>query len=306
MGKVFLFGAGASYGSLDCSPNVPPLGAGLFRALQHQSGIAASVSPQLAASFEANFELGMSEFFRERNNETVPFLREMAAYLRRFCPGSGNLYHAIVELARRRGDVVLASLNYDLLLERAILETGFGLSYRGLPLAPRNIAVRKLHGSCNFLPQPGGVMRNVRVDTSQAHSGAAAFGMPIRATMDDGELEEFYRTQESLAPAIAMYAPGKRVLVSPEIVKEQQAHWRTEVAQADHIFVIGVGVNPDDDHVWAPLAHAPGRLGYVGRSNDQKRFEAWAKGVGRQNFELIGDSFETSIPRIRDLLQTRI
>jgi hypothetical protein len=80
MSTVFLFGAGASYGSGDCSPNCPPVGPHLFPELQRWGGVASTVGDALRDKFDADFEEGMEEFFRTRPTDTTTFLREMAHY----------------------------------------------------------------------------------------------------------------------------------------------------------------------------------------------------------------------------------
>jgi protoporphyrinogen oxidase len=92
MSTVFLFGAGASYGSGECYPKNPPLGPGLFAELQRWGGVAATVDEDLRRTFEGDFEKGMEHFFRTRNSDITPFLREMADYFAQFEPGPNNYY----------------------------------------------------------------------------------------------------------------------------------------------------------------------------------------------------------------------
>jgi hypothetical protein len=167
MGTVFLFGAGASYGSCDCTPYCPPLGTKLFSELQGRGGVAAEVTGALRDKFENDFERGMEEFFRYRNTETTAFLREMADYFAQFEPGPKNYY---VELARivaqAKSSVVLATTNYEMLLELAVKRAGYNIVYDKPPYYPKGgIPVLKLHGSCNFLPDfQGGGLRGIGFD----------------------------------------------------------------------------------------------------------------------------------------------
>jgi hypothetical protein len=92
MSSVFLFGAGASKGSLDCHPYSPPLGFELFPDLQKAGGVAATVEETLANIFiKENFEAGMAEFIETRNTDITALLREMSAYFVQFIPGENNL-----------------------------------------------------------------------------------------------------------------------------------------------------------------------------------------------------------------------
>ena len=62
--------------------------------------------------------------------------------------------------------------------------------------------------------------------------------------------------EDSVAPAIAMYAEGKAVKISPDYVERQQVLWKAAVESASRIFVAGVRVHNADVHVWGELARA--------------------------------------------------
>jgi len=78
-------------------------------------------------------------YFREtRNPETTTMLREMSEYFVPFTPGLDNLYQKLIESLGRHqktfGDkpkprIVLATTNYDLLIECAILNAGCAVVY---------------------------------------------------------------------------------------------------------------------------------------------------------------------------------
>jgi hypothetical protein len=79
--SLFLFGAGASFGSGPCAPSAPPLGSRLFDELRAAGGVASEVSEDLAESFRQDFEAGMDRFWSEHNVRTSELLRDMARYL---------------------------------------------------------------------------------------------------------------------------------------------------------------------------------------------------------------------------------
>ena len=298
MSTLLLFGAGASYGSVDFRGARPPLGKDLFRELCKVPGsIASTVSPELSAVFERNFEEGMSEFFRTRNPDTTQFLREMAGYFTQFEPGPRNLYRQLIELARGH-DVVYSTTNYDLLFEYSAGYAGLAVSHRRTPLPDNRIALLKIHGSIHFLPDLlGGQFINCKVDLTNSFPDSAAFGAAIRLASGNPEVYEFCRRETSVAPAIAMYAPGKRVLVSPDYVKRQQEHWRAEVARARDIILIGLRPNPQDEHIWNPLAQASASLRFVGYEADE--FWSWAREAGRVNASPMARTFVEALPLIQ-------
>jgi hypothetical protein len=288
---VFLFGAGASAFIGECFPRNPPLGIDLFRELQRAGGIASTVDNELARIFDQDFELGMAEFRRLREIETIAFLREMARYFVQFEPGPESHYCALVRIvANARRPSILATLNYDLLIESAISQQGLRVTYHGLPVPRQNIPVLKIHGSCNFLPDIAGRIRGASFDLSAAAPGSSAVNAPVRAAVNRSEVLEFCSREDSIAPAIALYAKGKQVLICPDFVRRQQDDWRREVKKASRLFVVGVRVNPEDSHIWESLRSSRGDLFYVGPHPNP--FPDWAKTNGRPRAYRLANSFE--------------
>jgi hypothetical protein len=74
MVAVVLLGAGASFGSGECSTTeVPPLGNGLFAKLAQHSEEAASVPEDIKATFGMDFEAGMAEYAHYQNDNIMSF-----------------------------------------------------------------------------------------------------------------------------------------------------------------------------------------------------------------------------------------
>jgi hypothetical protein len=233
----------------------------------------------------------MEEFFEKRNVEVTAFLREMAEYFVQFSPGPDNLYRKLID-ALRGYKAVFSTTNYDLLIELCVKQAGRLVSYAGFPLPENNIPVLKIHGSCNFLPDVLGRFKNVGF---KIRAGGAILSAPIRPASPQ-EVEKFCRTEDSIAPAISMYARGKAVLFCPEFIKHQQQEWEKEIHISRRIFVIGLRVNEEDTHIWGTLARAKVPIGYVGREPEE--FESWAKKNKRKKICVVSDSFEDAIGRI--------
>ena len=297
MSSLFLFGAGASFGSGPCSPAPPPLGGALFDELRKAGGVAARVSEELAELFCDDFEAGMDRFWTEHNTWTSELLRDMARYFAAFEPADGNLYMALIAaLGGTRKKAVFATTNYDLLIEHAIVRSGLLISYGGLPAAPRNIPVLKIHGSCNFLPDMGnGGILGIGFDLGQA-GGGAVLDAPIRVAQSTREILDFCCIEDSIAPALAMYHPSKRVLYCRSFVQHQQAAFLSSIHSASRIYVVGLRVHTIDEHIWQPLASSKAPLCYVGREPDQ--FRAWAEKSHRRSAFSIAPSFSQAVPVI--------
>lgn len=293
MSAVFLLGAGASFGSGECYPSAPPLGGGLFADLRRRGGVASTIQPPLLQLFQRNFEEGMAAFREERDSDSTAFLREMAAYLAEFAPGPRNLYHRLIQIVRKsHRQTVLATTNYDLLLEQAITQAGLMTAYSGRPVPQNNISVLKIHGSSNFLPDLG----TNRIIGAKFAGNGANVEAPIAIAQSIQEIRAFCSKEDSLAPAIAVYAPGKAVLFCPSFVQDQQRQWVSEVERATVVYVIGLRVIRHDDHIWRVLASSKARLHYVGL--EPHEFQEWAAEARRRNTNVLGGTLEKALPLI--------
>jgi hypothetical protein len=294
MSTLFLFGAGASRFSGPCRPEPPPLGNALFEQLQVFSRVAASVSDDIAVEFRRDFETGMARF-REttRSHELAQFTREMARYFLRFEPGPGNLYDVLVHhIVASRRMAVLATLNYDLLIEHVILSRDLAVTYGRSPLPKDGIRVLKLHGSANFiLDVPGtALLGDIITPTGERLIG----GNFIPVTPEQARI--WMRREDSLAPAMSMYALGKQTPFGTNLVADQQAGWREQVARATQIIVCGVRVVEEDKHVWAPLARSTAPLFYI--DPDPAPYQKWAARYRRRAVYHLARTFEEALPRI--------
>jgi hypothetical protein len=339
---VFLFGAGASYGSIDCAPYCPPLGKDLFPELLKSSGFTTTIEGELRSRFEENFEKGMQLFLETRNIELPILLREMSAYFIRFTPGPNNLYRRLAtklsEWQNNPGEhdtkgIVLATLNYDLLLEQTILNEGFIVGYpfdtdgkhyifrsNGhrlrqaivdrywaryklvFPVKTPAFEVLKVHGSCNFIPDvPPESFRDVMYE-NYSRSAIEAPGRPV---LPAGEMHDWLnRSDYSLAPAISMYAEGKQVLFSPSYVQLHQLRFQAAIEEAEKIFLIGVAIHRPDTHVWDHIAASEAWLGYVGGEPDD--FRAWCSETEHLDYRVLGKYFKDSLPAIEEELDNTV
>jgi hypothetical protein len=305
MTTVFLFGAGASNGSGPCRSKSPPLGRDLFAELRAQGGVAATFPDDLARAFQ-DFEAGIALLYEERNQDLVPFLLQMAGYFVHFCPAPGNRYIELVAMLKRLYvRPVFVTLNYEMMLEHAIQANGF-LPYHGLTAEPPrgHVRVIKIHGSCHFLPDAGGANFQWENCTFESDTGSILEGKVLPARTSD-EVYAFLARQTMLAPAMAMYAKGKRVLHCPDFIKQLTASWVRVSKDTKRIIIIGVAVNEEDKHIWGTLADSTAPLYYVGgRSSDGETFLAWAKSKNRCNAYALADSFEAALPRIAGVVSS--
>ncbi|MGH7520576.1 MAG: hypothetical protein ACREMI_04815 [Gemmatimonadales bacterium] len=257
------------------------------------------MDPELTKAFQRNFEDGMDQFRKQRNTDLSELIRDMARYFVRFSPGPQNLYRRLIRLiAKQRKDIVLASINYDILLELSINAEGYAVAYNYLPPVPaNNVSVMKLHGSSNFLPD---VRPNQFQDFSVVvnETGSILDG-PVKAVDARGVLE-FCSRENVVAPVLALYVKGKQVLFGRSFTEAAMGRWRDIVSTTARVFVVGVHPNPDDDHIWGTLARSGCRLFYVGPDRDS--FLRWASNERRGRVHYFAESFETAIPLLGRVL----
>jgi len=299
LSTVFLFGAGASNGSLDCTPFRPPVGNGhdgLFAKLRAQGGVAAGVDGDLAAVFERNFEEGMAQFQISNPADLVRFQRHMARYFAQFEPGPNNLYRKLVRrLAATRTRFTLSTLNYDLLLELAVNAEGHGVGYPGIEYSPGSVPIFKLHGSCNFWPDiPPQMIQNIDFVLGPGHT--AIEGPKLKA-VSAAEVITLCQRENSIAPAITLYAKGKRVLICSHSFESHPRYWYGPLGKATSVYVIGVAVNPEDHHIWDPLATCNAELFYVAPAPAGRDFLQWAEEHRKRKgaHHHFADSFEQAL-----------
>ncbi|MFH0344037.1 MAG: SIR2 family protein [Chromatiales bacterium] len=306
MALLYLFGAGASRFSGPCWPHPPPLGRDLFRELDRYRGIASRMHPDLILAFEDDFERGMDQFLSEQIPHVRQFLCEMATYFCQFKALPGNLYGVLVELLNRnRKKATLVTTNYDLLIESALTRLGLAYYYQGRPVPKRSMALLKIHGSCNFLPDVPGNLWNIGIDLSQAPRGSYVIESPIRPVHvnDWANIISFCAWPTPLAPAISLYHPDKNVLHCRDFVMRQRKEWELSVQNAEVIYVIGLRVQRVDVHIWGPLARATAPLYYVG--GEENDFVVWANEVGRKNAYPLASTFEDALTKIARHIEGR-
>lgn len=115
---IFLFGAGASYGAGEIIPERPPLGIQLFTELARiYPGSWGKLPPDIQMAFSANFEVGMTEIYKQLGMAIPQLMRELAIYFVQFRPvGENCLYRKLVRdlnLAGLSGRTVFSTLNYE-------------------------------------------------------------------------------------------------------------------------------------------------------------------------------------------------
>lgn len=175
-------------------------------------------------------------------------------------------------LFTHRFQIGYATLNYDLLLEAALIAT---------KRTARWDSALKLHGSPNYLVGENLLLTSRDVTVGYAFHAIADGPVAIR---DPQAAKIFCKTslERNVAfatPAISIYAKGKRVYHSPGYIEKLQKMFRDAVADAGSVLLIGVNLNEEDGHIWAPIASSKARIGVVNPNFEQVK--EWARRNGK-------------------------
>lgn len=294
MSRLILFGAGASHGAEKVNPYPPPLGQGLFDDLQrlypqHWGQIPADKKHL----FVPNFEPGMAALWNSGWYGTADLMRCLADYFAQFRPLPGNAYSRLLEQLTRRNALIgtqFSSLNYDCLLEYAGQEAIGNICYHTLnPCDAKVLSVWKIHGSCNFLPDPNNI-RGLAQSMSYSASNVS-WNVPINF-VDAAQVRPFIKAN-AFYPAMAAYMEGKPVHSCQTVIQQLQEWWNNAVWRAEVIGIIGVKPNVSDVHIWCPLASTEAELIVIG---DETAYEKWI-GEHRPSKRacIVGSHFASSL-----------
>ena len=253
---TLIFGAGASFGCGPCEPFNPPLGMHLFETLEAQGGAFSRLNAGAKEIFiNQGFESGMSAI-EDVNTAINPLQKEIAIYLSQFRPHPKNAYIRLFKkLKSSSKNIAIATLNYDLLIEHALLNTGIPFSY-GHSSALRLL---KPHGSSNFLPNLGSMVLEGNVF---AGCGSFVDGLPIDTPMTQQEVQSWCidRKNSDISPALSMYAPTKRVVMNRSLIEGIQQEFSKTIINSSLIVLVGVGLAEHDKHIWDPIKNSKGRI----------------------------------------------
>jgi hypothetical protein len=258
---VFLLGAGASHGSGDCEPHVPPLAPYLFVQLLERPRFRELIPEGFDAT--GPFESALAKLWDAHADRMVHVLNELALYFCEFRPGPHNLYMQLARRIRARADqTVFASLNADMLLEMSLKNAGVPFYYEGT-LPARGAMILKPHGSINFLPTVAG---------ASASEGSLYRAMELaglercNAIQIVSEIDAIHRFIQStgLPPMVAAFMPKKPIPFCRAVIRDFWATWDQVVDNAKTLTIIGVNLRGAGPHIWDPLRTFRGSIAHVG------------------------------------------
>jgi hypothetical protein len=290
--KVFLFGAGASFGAGHIRPEKPPLGYDLYDELcKSYPGSWGSFPDKHKAVFRINFEAGMDMVYKEYGGVIPQLMREMAVYFIQFYITNDRCAYVqlVAELDKRDmlTDTVFSTINYECILESAINRIGHSIDY--FSNASNGIRVFKLHGSCNMYSKAVHGGQGIRYGTGVSFEG----GIQVMPSKDD--VIRHCLCETGLAPVMNLYMRGKPLSVSGGSIQAIQQEWANCVNNAKSVVCIGVNPVVEDNHIWGPIAATAGQLIFVG---NKSAFEKWDSTKRKGASKYVGSKFEANILNI--------
>jgi len=272
--SLILLGAGASYGS--DTTDTPPLGESLFDALREFNPTGWGQLPSdLDEHFRTDFEAGMTELSESNSHAMPPLQRAMAAYFFQFRPRNSNLY---LQLGRRISDAewsgAITTLNYERLLELSLISVGLRPVCNSQAQDSGQIELCLPHGCCHlFCDSVKGASDKV------SFSGTAVKTTGSVVVVSNPRDFENRIINDAFPPVMSYFEPQKRTTSCEKFVRSQRERWAELVSQASTIALVGIRVRQNDEHIWKPLAEAPGRLIYCSGVRAGGEFENWATEV---------------------------
>lgn len=284
MGTVFLFGAGASYGS--DMERTPPLGTRLFDELRgFCPDTWGTITGTLADRFRGDFEEAMKAVAPQR---LAPLQRAMAAYFFEFRPLPTSLYLDLAQRIARdyRWSGAACTLNYERLLELSLLKAGVR-PYVGRRAPGRGALELCLpHGCCHIF-----------CEGAKGAAGAVSFNAfavqtngPVRVVPDPEEHRARIQ-QDAFPPVMSYFEPKKRTTAGHSFIEGQRARWRELALNATTLVIVGVRVRPHDDHIWTPVATSGARVVYCGGPSAAAEYSRWASRARVQRSDLVLEGY---------------
>lgn len=296
MKDIFLFGAGASYGSGQIIPEQPPLLRALYSELKRcYPRTWGSLPKKLPDKFNQDFELGMAEMWDNYSSIIPQLMQEMALYFVQFRPANfkENMYFKLLQFLIEKNKVSLAilfTLNYEVLLDLCALVLNLGIDAESKTEDEKTIKIIKLHGACNIIPV------GIKVSRSVKFTKGVLFGTGAKYLFDLNQVAEFCLGDNGLPPVMALIMKEKPIQVSKFILSYYQKIWHDILKEENKIFIIGVNPNNEDKHIWNPLMTTPSKIYYVG--GNWGRIEKWKPEfltkptfLGKEFHESLGEIF---------------
>lgn len=222
-------------------------------------------------------------------------MKELALYFIQFAPKEeSTLYKEILMHLKdkNRSDVLLATLNYDCLLDGEFTRSGIDYNYLFPPY--KGTPLLKLHGSCNWYIDIHNVNKFVVIDPTIRIYGK------IKSISKPGDAIKRFKGDHPFPPVICLYTKQKPAPIGENFFSHLHEQWKKLVLNARQIFIIGAKPNTTDKHIWEPLSDTLAEIYYIG---NEKSCTEWSIRTNRKKrTHIIGDRFINGKNKLLELL----
>ncbi|MGB8953075.1 MAG: hypothetical protein WCC06_10480 [Candidatus Aminicenantales bacterium] len=315
--RIFLFGAGASFGSdgmhLYQAGQLPPLGKDLFMSLSKDSNLKtwSHLPNEVKDLFESKtFEEAMNYLDTTAKWSEESFQRDLDLfrYFSKFSPQRSNLYWKLAMLISRKlkdrsWSGAIVTLNYDRLLEESLMRNYVFTVVKGVTFYDDNLPpfndnqlfeVCYPHGACQFFLGQNWF----------TGEGNVAFGPEARAEQTAGVNQILKKSNIPIAcdkkqiPMICRYQSDKRPSVKNYFIDLQQERTKELFHHAESITMVGVYCScKTDHHIWSALARSNAIIHYLEPFiESQYLFREWAEKENKKE----GEDFVIKNNRFKD------
>ena len=294
--KLFLFGAGASKGSQ--KEGAPPLGNNLLRKLiDNIYEDIRDLPDHIQESLNSDFEAGMLELIDQHSTKVSIVQRALAHYLCGFDNNYDSLYLRLaVSMIHATQTAAICTLNYDLMLQRALLAQGVGCSGSGSGFYYGDTELCLPHGTSGLflegVAMSGGRFGNEGLQLFTGGEGlkigaggsvrlggkygAGFSGTTYKMVHDTRGIRGNIQSND-VPPVISNFQPDKYTIAGQNFIAGQRKRWQQLTTNAKKIVIIGVAVREHDTHIWEPLRETKAQIMYCSGESGGKGFEEWAE-----------------------------
>ncbi|MFO0944614.1 MAG: hypothetical protein U1D30_01515 [Planctomycetota bacterium] len=245
--------------------------------------------------FAADFEAATKWILDYEYSMAQSITRDLAEYFINFCPSETSLYRRLFKRIRRGWNGAIATLNYDVLAQRAAAIEGVTLScmwerHIQCSRSPTIIELCLPHGSA-------GLFSSAVEGPIYAFFSKIGAGSKPEMVLDQREWDNRMKNTNIL-PIMANISPQKRADIGQDFLDEQKSRFGHLVTHARRVSIIGVRVHVVDKHIWEPLARTPAQITYCSGEEAGADFDEWRRRAGRPNDRILSGYFGKEFSKI--------
>ncbi len=279
--NLFIFGAGASYGSDEKKSLLPPLAKDLFACLSNEYWDIANNKKAMLLKplFEEDFEKGFEALGQEDPYFLSVFQRRMADFFFKFKPTSNNLYYKLAKaLSNSKAEVSFATLNYERLLELSLGQ--FFQPVSNLLPNENQVEICYPHG-CSHL-----FVEGISAGNGVMYGKGVIFEGSIIGVVNEKEHKRKIQN-EAISPVMSYFESSKYTPSGLNYIVRQRDRLKELVMKAEKIAIIGIRIREHDLHIWEPLSSTNAKIIYCSGGEDAEKYNIWRQEKTQRDKDIL-------------------